>query len=240
MIPTIYSHVEESQIYVGPSAVVVGPDKFWLSPAVTFEDDEVGMFAFDYAIKAAVTSAGEITQAETALLSRDMADADSIERMIIRGSRTWLRAFLPVDTGTHKCGVASNGSFRSTDSISIRRIYAHRYRKSSYIKAIDQLKPPKPLSGLQVADTLEGAMRMQRTGNTGCEIEMTLCFTSVSKYLSFMRTRHDGYMVLKCRYGVYGGYLNGTDTDPESKGSTILLRVKLISPQRAGVGVTGI
>lgn len=240
MFPTLYSHVEEAEIYEGPSQVVTGAERVWRSPSVTFADNEVGMLAIDYAIKAAVTSAGEITRAETALITYNADDAKDTERQFIRGSRTWTRAFLQVDSGTYKIGVASNDQFRSTDGIYVRRVFAHKYRISSYVHAIDQLKPPKPLNGLQTFDTLEGTLRMQRTGSIGCEIEFTLCFLSDEKYQLFMQNRHDGYMVLKTRYGTYGGYLEGTSTEPESKGSTIFLRVKLLSPQRAGVGVEGL
>ncbi|WP_248499802.1 hypothetical protein [Staphylococcus aureus] len=240
MISTLYTHVEEAEIYEGPNQVVTGAERIWRSPSVTFAANEVGMLALDYAIKAAVTSAGEITQAEAALITQNTADGDDIERQRIRGSRTWTRAFLQVDSGTYKVGVASNDQFRSTDGIYVRRVFAHKYRVSSHVHAIDQLKPPKPLYGVQKFDTLEGTLRMQRTGSLGCEIEFTLCFISESKYQSFMKSRHDGYMVIKTRYGTYGGYLQGTDTDPESKGSTIFLRVKMLSPQRAGVGVNGL
>lgn len=198
------------------------------------------MLALDYAVKAAVTSAGEITQAEIAIVTHEVETAKTAERQIIRGSRTWTRGFWPVDAGIRKVGIATNGSFRSTDVVHVRRIYAHRYKQSSYVHAIDKLSPPTPLSGLQVYDTLEGAMRMQRTGNTGCEIEMTLCFLTEAKFNAFMDRKHDSYMALKSRYGLYAGYLQGTDSKPETKGQSIFLRVKLISPQRAGAGSNGI
>lgn len=240
MIPVLYSHVEETEIFHGPSLVVAGPEKMWLSPSVTIQEGEVGMFALDYAVQAAVTSAGEITQAEIALVTHNVSSNFTRQRKIKRGSTTWKRAFLPVDSGTRKVGIATNEFFRSSDAAHARRIFYHRYVPSTYVFAVDKLTPPAPLSGLQVHDTLEGSVRMQRTGNTGAEIEMTLCFRTEVEYNKFMDTRHDSYMILKSRYGLYGGYLNGTDSKPEREGISVFLRVKLISDQRAGAGSNGI
>lgn len=240
ILPTLYTHTQEAQIFTGPSRVVAGPEKVWLSPEVEFEADEVGMFGIDYAIKAAVNSAGEITQAETALVTQNVTSGTITERQKIRGSRTWTRQFLPVDTGKRKAGIATNDSFRSTDEVYVRRLFAHRYKVSPYVHAIDQLEGPTPLSGVQTYDTLEGAMRMQRTGNTGCQFEMTLCFLTEKQFNAFMKNNHDGYMALKTRYGLYAGYLQGTDSKPMTKGASIFLRVKLLSPQRAGAGSSGI
>lgn len=239
MIPTLYTHVGEVTLQnTTPIEAVVGPSQKWTAPPITYADDEVGTYGIDYAIQTVLTSAGEITKATSALIIQ--RGTSSVERLRIRGSRTWTRAFLPVDSGVSSVGVASNNQFRGSDKIYVRSIIAHRYKKSPYVFAIDQLKPPKPLSGLQPFDTLDGSLRMQRTGNLGCEIEMTLCFLTGADYQNFMKTRHDGYMVFKSRYGLYGGYLDGSQSEPESKGSSVFLRVKFLSPQRAGMGADGI
>lgn len=240
MLPTLYSHVEETEIFEGPSIVVTGAERMWLSPMVEIEEDEVGMLAMDYAVQAAVTSAGEITRAEVALVTHNAKSSFTRQRKIIRGSRTWTRVFLPVDTGQRKIGIATNEYFRSTDNARVRRVFYHRYVPSTYVYAIHELKPPKPLYGLQVQNTLEGSVRTQRTGNTGTEIEMTLCFLTHDGFNKFMDTRHDSYMILKCRYGLYGGYLNGLDSEPSTMGASVFLRVKMISDQRSGAGSNGI
>jgi len=240
MLPTLYSHVEETEIFSGPSLVVTGPEKLWLSPMVDVQEDEVGMLAMDYAVQAAVTSQGEITRAEIALVTHNAKSSYTRQRKIVRGSRTWTRVFLPVDSGQRKIGIATNDYFRSTDKVNVRRIFYHRYVPSTYVYAVDQLTPPKPLYGIQLQNTLEGSVRTQRTGNTGCEIGMTLCFLTHEGFNKFMDTRHDSYMVLKSRYGLYGGYLNGLDSEPTTKGASVFLRVKLISDQRPGAGSNGI
>ncbi len=240
MLPTLYSHVEETEIFEGPSIVVTGSEKLWLSPVVNIGENEVGMLAMDYAVQAAVTSAGEITRAEIALVTHNAGSNSTRKRKIVRGSRTWTRVFLPVDSGQRKIGIATNEYFRSSDDARVRRIFYHRYVPSTYVYAIDQLTPPKPLYGLQVQNTLEGSVRTQRTGNTGSEIAMTLCFLTEEGYNKFMDTRHDSYMLLKSRYGLFGGYLNGLDTEPTVKGASVFLRVKMISDQRAGAGSNGI
>lgn len=240
MLPTLYTHVEETEIFEGPSIVVTGSEKLWLSPVVDIKEDEVGMLAMDFAVQAAVTSAGEITRAEIGLVTHNADSNSTRKRKIVRGSRTWTRVFLPVDSGKRKIGIATNEYFKSTDNARVRRIFYHRYVPSSYVYAIDQLTPPKPLSGLQVMNTLEGSVRTQRTGNTGSEIAMTLCFLTGESFNKFMDTRHDSYMILKSRYGLFGGYLNGLDSEPTALGTSVFLRVKMISDQRAGAGSNGI
>lgn len=239
MIPTLCTYVGEQTLQgTTPIEAVVGPSQKWTAPPLIYADDEVGTYGIDYAIETILTSAGEITKATSALIVESGGKA--VERLRVRGSRTWTRAFLPVDSGESAVGVASNNQFRASDKIYVRSIIAHRYKPSPYIYAIDQLKPPKPLSGLQAFDSLDGSLRMQRTGNLGCEIEMTLCFLTGDDFVNFMKSRHDGYMVFKSRYGVYGGYLDGSQSEPERKGASVFLRVKFLSPQRAGVGVDGL
>ena len=144
MIPTLCTFVGEQTLQgTTPIEAVVGPSRKWTAPPITYADDEVGTYGIDYAIETVLTSAGEITKATSALIIQ--RGTSSVERLRVRGSRTWTRAFLPVDSGESAVGVASNNQFRASDKIYVRSSIAHRYKASPYIYAIDQLKPPKPL-----------------------------------------------------------------------------------------------
>ncbi|MGE7624644.1 hypothetical protein ACQKMD_16780 [Viridibacillus sp. NPDC096237] len=235
----LYTRDQEVIMYDPQQTVCEGPSATWFSRTISVSSDKLVMIALDFACSVALTVTGEVRKSQMIIVVKNVDTGKIVERMKVRGSRTWTRAFFPLDHGNYQIGFITDENYRNADKVYMKDFYYHDYIASPNIDAIGSLKPPKQLAGIQTFDTLEGTMRLQRIGNKGCEIEMTLYFKTETQYRNFVRSRHDSYMVLECNYGVYGGYLAGTESDPSTDGPLRLIRVKLLSPQRAGVGVDG-
>lgn len=239
MMTKLYTREDYETLFNEQKTICVGPGDTWASTQIVVPTDKLAVTAFDYACSVATTSAGNIRIANMTIISENVITGEEIERVIVTGARTWTRVFVPLDHGTWRIRFRTDSKYLSTDKVYLKDFNHHIFRPSPQVVAIDKLKPPVSQAGTQMFDTLESAMRLQRTGNHGSAIEMQLIFDTVSKFNSFYDAHFERYLLVECNYGIYGGYIQA-GAEPETEGPLRFLTITLLSPQRAGVGVNGI
>ena len=175
--------------------------------------------------------------------ANDLADkyfevyVNGIRRFRVRGPWAWTRQWIFVDAGTHTVQFRKV-NYGSGDTAKIRRINLTDFPKAEEPHMLEATTMPKPLENISTFPLLMGWQRYQRSGPKGCELEFTLIFQEMEKWQSFMANLENFY-IIKGDYGVYGGTILPQDCDTVRKGTLILMKCKMQSPMKAGVGVNG-
>ncbi|MED0665703.1 hypothetical protein P4T04_05145 [Bacillus badius] len=217
-----YSHTGEILVGNGPNQSYVFTKTF-SSP---------GWVSFDFLTNVAFSSSGELG------MGHFVVEVNGIERYRARASYTWTRHYMFVDEGENMITFRTDSAYQTGDFAKIKNIVLTRFVEQDYIAGIGSITPPRPLQEITNFAILDGYTRYQRTGPVGTQIDFELVFTKTADYNTFMADI-DNFCVLKYSAGVFGGILIPQDSDPQRKGPLYIVKCKMHSSERAGVGVMG-
>jgi hypothetical protein len=219
---TIFNHSPETSVGIGPGQ------------SLSFEVDfpTPGWWAFDFKTSVANKSSGEIGPGEF------LVEISGVLRYRARGPYTWTRHYIFVDAGRKKITFKNGPEYGPDDQSWVRFVTAQAFEYLDYIAAIGNMTPPKPLSEIQVFNTLAGYDRFQRSGPNGSLISFDMVFTKTEDYNRFMAELENFY-ILRNNQGVWGGVILPQEVEPQRKGPLYIVRAQLHSVSRPGVGVNG-
>ncbi|MGM7634158.1 hypothetical protein [Bacillus sp. Hm123] len=196
----------------------------------TFE--RPGWVAFDFLTNVAFTEETEIG------MGHFIVEVNGVERFSARASYTWTRHYIFVDEGENIITFKTDGNYTNGDTAYIKHTVCTVFHEQSYIGGIGSITPPKPLQEIQNFNILDGYTRYQRTGPAGSLIEFEVVLTNTVAFNEFM-SDIDNFTIIKYSAGVFGGVIIPQDTEPIRKGPLYIVKCKLHSSERAGVGVNG-
>lgn len=236
-IPTLYRRGDN--FYSSGESVFdlgFGPNKIY---RLRLKFKTPGWLAFDFATDVAHTDKGEVS------LGKFRLYVDDVLRFEVRGSYTWTRAYIFVDTGDHLFEWRTDENFIADkeDRALLRFLMGTAFVKVDVIDAIELATPPKPIQELRRFETLDGYDRFQQGGFGGAEIEFRMIFApkdgvrAAEKFAKF-EAKYIDFYILRYSSGLYGGTL--TKLEPSNKGPLILAETRLNTAQRPGVSVLGL
>ncbi|OLN21704.1 hypothetical protein BTO30_13455 [Domibacillus antri] len=217
-----YSDTAETVVGTGPNQSYVLTQTF----------SEPGWVSFDFLTNVAFSSSGELG------MGHFIVEVNGIERYRARASYTWTRHYMFVGAGENMIIFRTDSAYQAGDYAKIRNIVLTRFIEQSYIAGIGGITPPKPLQQITNFSILDGYTRYQRTGPVGSQIDFELVFTNAADYNTFI-AEVDNFCILKYSVGVFGGLLIPQDSDSQRKGPLYIVKCKMHSSERAGVGVLG-
>lgn len=218
-------YTQSGSVLVGP-----GPNQSY-TVRQTFE--RPGWVAFDFLTNVAFTSYGEIG------MGKFVVEINGKARFSARASYTWTRHYIFVDEGENIITFKTDANYQGGDTAYIRHLVCTVFHEQSYIDGIGSITPPKPLQEIQSFNILDGYTRYQRTGPSGSTIEFEVVLTKTQSFNQFM-SDIDNFTIIKYSAGVFGGVIIPQDTEPTRKGPLYIVRCRMHSSERSGVGVNGI
>lgn len=229
MLPQLYRRGHTIFNNNAETSVGIGPGK-----SLSFEVDfpTPGWIAFDFKTSVANQSSGEIGSGEF------LVETSGVLRYRARGPYTWTRQYIFVDAGLQKITFKNSPEYGPSDQSWVRYVVAQAFEHLDYIAGIGNMTPPKPLSEIQVFNTLAGYNSFQRSGPNGSLISFDMIFTKTEDFNRFMAELENFY-VLKNDQGVWGGVILPQEVEPQRKGPLYIVRASLHSVARPGVGVNG-
>lgn len=185
-----------------------------------------GWYAVDIYCQAPVEADGSLSKKKVRVT------VDGEEKLVLRGSWPWTRHYFFVDEGTHVFKFHDEGM----KVVKLKEQWAVRYQLLTYIKAIENYEPVKPLEEYVEIPILGGYTRYQSVSKRGSRHGFTVAIKGTAEYRDFISNLGQVHLLVGDE-GLYGGVLLPGDTDVQKKGGDLyLVKCVLHSASIAGVG----